>query len=281
MVAVTVACAVVAAGCGAAGGDAGDDRPRVVAAVYPLAFVADRVGGDRVDVVELVPPGVEPHDLELDPNQVDDVQTADLVLLAGGGFQPAVEAAADGADGEVVDALAAVDAGDDPHVWLDPVLLQDVVTAVADALVGVDPGGEAGYRERADGLAADLRDLDAELRAGLAGCRSRLLVTTHAAFGHLVDRYGLEAEALTGLAPEAEADPARLAELADLVEARGVTTVFTERLASPELAETLAAEAGVRTAVLDPIEGPPEDGDYLSAMRADLAAIRDGLGCGP
>ncbi|HEX9994908.1 MAG TPA: metal ABC transporter substrate-binding protein [Acidimicrobiales bacterium] len=275
-----LACAVLAAGCGAAAGSGKAAPVRVAAGVYPLAFAAQRVGGDRVDVVTLTPPGVEPHDLELDPDQVDDVQTADLVLLVGGGLQPAVEAAAGDADGEVVDVLAAVDVvGGDPHVWLDPVRMQAVVAEVADALAAVDGAGAAGYRARADELAGELAALDADLRAGLADCRSRLLVTTHAAFGYLAGRYDLEPEPLTGLAPEAEADPDRLAELADLVEGGGVTTVFTEALAPADLAETLAAEAGVGTAVLDPIEGPPAEGDYLDAMWSDLAALREGLGC--
>lgn len=276
--------AALAAGCG--GDAAGDDGTLVVAAVYPLAFVAERVGGDRVTVESLAAPGVEPHDLELDPDQVDDVQTADLVLYVGGGFQPAVEDALGDAEGDAVDAVAAAGAtGDDPHVWLDPVRMQDVARAVATALAEVEPAGADAYAAAAERLVADLDALDAELRAGLAGCEGDLLVTTHAAFGHLAARYGLEQEGIAGLTPEAEADPRRLAELADLVRDRGVPTVFTEALLPPDVAETLAAEAGVATAVLHPLEnlteGEAEAGaDYLSVMRDNLAALRSGLGCG-
>lgn len=277
--------AALAAGCG--GDAAGDDGTRVVAAVYPLAFVAERVGADRVSVDGLAAPGVEPHDLELDPDQVDDLQTADLVLYVGGGFQPAVEDALGDAEGEAVDALdAAGVAGDDPHVWLDPVLLQDVATAVADALAGVDPAGDDAYAGAAERLVADLAALDAELRDGLAACEGRLLVTTHAAFGHLAARYGLEQEGVAGPTPEAEADPSRIAELADLVRDRGVATVFSEALLPPDVVETLADEAGVATAVLHPLENLTESeveagADYLSVMRDNLATLQDGLGCGP
>jgi zinc transport system substrate-binding protein len=281
---VAVLAAAVLPGCGAASGagGGGGDRVTVVAAVYPLAYVAERVGGARVDVVDVTPPGVEPHDLELDPGQVDDVQAADVVLYVGGGFQPAVERAAADGDGEAVDVLEAVDAtGGDPHVWLDPARMEDLAEAVAGTMAAADPAGAVGYRDRAAALVEELRSLDAEIRDGLAGCRQRLLVTTHDAFGYLADRYGLEQAPLAGLAPEAEADPDRLAELSDLVRERGVTTVFTEELASPALAETLAAETGATTAVLSPLEGlaGDVDGDYLSVMHDNLAALRAGLDC--
>lgn len=278
--AAAVAMATTAAACG---DEPDDGRQRVAAGFYPLEFVAERVGGQRVDVVTLTAPGVEPHDLELDPGQVDEVQTADVVLYAGGGFQPAVEAATRDAEGRVVDVLEAVEViGGDPHVWLDPVRMQDVARAVAGALSGADPDGTGAYQDGAARLVADLEALDAELRDGLARCDERLLVTTHGAFAYLADRYGLEQASITGIEPGAEADPARIAELADLVEDRGVTTVFTEELLPADLAVTVAAEVGAATAVLSPLEGEPEDGgDYLSAMRENLAVLRDGLGCGP
>lgn len=283
VVAGALAAAVLAAGCGGAAAGEDDGRLDVVAGFYPLAFAAERVGADRVDVTDVTPPGVEPHDLELDPDRVELVQSADVVLVAGG-FQPAVEDAARDAGGTVVDVLDGMPLVDgDPHVWLDPVLMADLVAAVRDALAAADPGGDAAYRGAADRLLADLDALDGELAAGLDGCDGELLVTTHGAFGYLARRYGLDAEGITGLAPEGDVDPARFADLADLVVARGVHTVFTEALAPAELAETLAAETGAATAVLDPVEGLAEDGgdaDYLSVMRANLAALRDGLGCG-
>jgi zinc transport system substrate-binding protein len=280
-VVVAVAVLLLAVGCG--GGDGGEGRPRVVASFFPLAEVARRVGGDRVVVTDLTPTGAEPHDLELTSDQVDDLLDADLVVHLGGGFQPAVEDVVDQRDGATVDVLSALgidEDGDDvdPHVWLDPTQLGRIVDVVAGALADEVPDSEADVDAAARRYRDELVDLDADLASQLGDCRRDLVVSAHDAFGRLARRYGLRTEALTGLSPEAEPDPGRLAELADLVEREGVTTVFTEALVAPDVAEVLAREAGVRTAVLDPIEGP-SDGGYVGAMRRNGDALAEALGC--
>jgi zinc transport system substrate-binding protein len=155
---------------------------------------------------------------------------------------------------------------------------------VGDALAEVDPGAAEAYRGGADAHAEEIRALDERFAGRLAACERDLLVVSHAAFGYLADRYGLRQEPITGISPESEPDPQRLAELADLVRAEGVTTVFTETLVSPEVAETLAREAGVTTAVLNPLEGLTEEEEaagetYLSVMERNLETIAEALGC--
>lgn len=259
------------AGCG--GSDTASGRMHVVAAFYPLAYAAEQVAGSGVEVRNLTPPGAEPHDVELSPRDVEAVRSADVVLYLGGGFQPAVERAAEGATGKVVDLLPGAAAGGDPHVWLDPVLYAGVVREVGAAV-----------NRPATTLRARVARLDADYRGGLAQCDRRQLVTSHAAFGHLARRYDLEQIALTGLSPEAEPSAKRIEELVRRVRATGATTIFAERLVSRDLAETVAREAGARVAVLDPLEGLTSDeaaagADYFSLMRANLAALRKGLGC--
>lgn len=300
--------ATIATGAAACGEDAGGRAVRsgpegsisVVASFYPLAFAAERVGGDAVTVVNLTPPGVEPHDLELTPDDLQAIAEADVVVYLGGGFQPAVEEAVEAeATGVTVDALeglellpAPVDAPDhdgdepvsDPHVWLDPTRFASVVDRVATAL-GEAQGAEAAtFLENAGALGDGLRSLDDEFRMGLAECETRVMITNHAAFGYLAAAYDLDQEAISGLSPGSEPDPARIAELAELAHAEGVTTVFTEDLLSPEVAETLATEAGLDTAVLSPLEGLTDSqvaagDDVLSVMRENLETLRDGLGC--
>jgi zinc transport system substrate-binding protein len=234
-----------------------------------------------VEVTNLTPAGVEPHDIELNSRQLDRVADADLVLYLGGGFQPAVEDAARRAR-KAVDLRAGLTGAqpDDPHVWLDPELFAQVVGGIEAALVEADPSGADGYRARAADYRRRLEELDAELRTGLADCDRRTIVTTHEAFGYLAGRYGLEHLAISGLSPDTEPDPRRLAELADVVRSQGVTTVFTESLASPRVAETLARETGAQTAVLDTVEGAStENEDYFSRMRANLRTLRTALGC--
>lgn len=289
VVAATAAAALVLAGCSAVGGDGGDGgRPEVAAAFYPLAFVAERVAGDHADVVNLTSPGGEPHDLELSFNQTVTLAGADLVLLLHG-FQPAVdEAAATTAEGEVLDAGSVVGlqplAGTtqpDPHFWQDPTRVATLAGAVADRLAAIDPAHATSYHQNAERLQGQLAELDEAYRTGLADCARDTIVVSHDAFGYL-GRYGLSVEAITGLSPDAEPSPGDLARLARLVDDQGITTVFSETLASPRLAQTLAEETGVRTAVLDPIEGLSDataDQDYLSLMRANLTALKEANQC--
>jgi zinc transport system substrate-binding protein len=281
---------------GCSGGDAGGSeraggvaRLRVVAGFYPLYEAARRVGDDRVQVTSLTPVGVEPHDLELSPAQVDEVQDADLVLYLGHGFQPALERAVRRTKGRALDLLASMPltkAADetDPHVWLDPVLMGRIVEQVQAAFAEVEPAGREGFVANGTAYRQELSDLDRQYLAGLNGCARKLLVTSHEAFGYLARRYGLEQRAVAGVSPEAEPAPGQLAELADLVRSTGTTTVFSEALVSPKVAETLAREAGVGTAVLDPVEGLSKDDQssgktYVSVMRDNLAALRAALGC--
>ena len=263
------------------------DRVDVVTSLYPIAFAAQRVGGTRIAVANLTPTGAEPHDLELTTKQVDQLLDADVALVVGGGFQPAVERTANQRDGTTVavrDALPTGKDSDDPHVWLDPVLMRDIVDQIRRALTRADPSGRATYQRNADTLSAKLDDLDARYRAGFAHCTRELIVTAHEAFGHLARRYGLREEGVAGLSPDAEPDARRIAELADLARREGATVVFTERLLSPRIARTLAREAGARTEVLDPLEGldatlRADGASYLSVMDQNLRKLRSALGC--
>lgn len=271
--------------------DAGAARARlpVVVSVYPVAWAAERVGGSRVAVENLTPPGAEPHDLELTTDQRDAVEDAAVAFVLGKGFQPAVEDAADQRDGPTVTLLdrKAIGRGarTDPHVWLDPARMIAVVDAVRRALVDASPEDRAAFRRRAAATIEELDELDERYRDGLADCARDTIVTSHEAFGWLAKAYGLRQLGVAGLAPDAEPDARRLGELADLVRARGVTTVFTETLVSPRIAETLAREAGgVTTEVLNPLEGlsPSErraGADYVSVMDANLAKLRAALDC--
>jgi zinc transport system substrate-binding protein len=293
---VMLTVAMLAASCGSSNDDTGDadqqDTLSVVASFYPLAEAAERVGGDLVSVTNLTPPGVEPHDLELTPGQVEAITTADVVVYLGGGFQPAVEEAVAGAEGIAVDALDAVDTvpappeeaeeglSVDPHAWLDPVRYAAIVDGVAAGLEEAAPDERDTFEANASAFGDELDALDAEFRAGLASCDRNEIVTNHAAFGYLAAAYGLDQVAISGLEPDAEPTPDHLAELAALVERDGVTTIFTEELLPPDVAQTLADETGAQTSILFTLEGAPEDGgDYLSLMRENLRKLTTALGC--
>ncbi|HRW37059.1 MAG TPA: zinc ABC transporter substrate-binding protein [Aquihabitans sp.] len=300
------------AACGSSEGAGGnpDATIQVVASFYPLQWVTERVGGDVVSVRNLTPTGAEPHDLELTPKDVAKIDDADLVVYLSG-FQAAVDDAVadtgapalDAADHADLDLAATEDghdhadeaddhaeeaddhgeeAGVDPHFWLDPTRLAKVADAVADRLTELDPDEAATFQANAKDLRSDLDELDADLAAGLADCSSRDLVTSHAAFGYLAQRYDLEQVGISGISPDAEPSPSDLADLADFVEEHDVRTIYFETLVSPAIARTLADETGAETAVLDPIEGLTDDSqgaDYLEIMRSNLANLQSGQPC--
>ncbi len=275
-------------GCGALA-DTGSEV-RVAAAFYPLQYVTERIGGTRAQVEVLTQPGGEPHDTTLSVRETALVAEADVLVVAGG-VQPAVDDAVANTseDSTVVDTS---DPGfetrnapeirpDDPHFWLDPLLMADLGDAVADALADTDPGHADVYRDHAADLRHDLQQLDRAYDQGLTGCERDTVVVSHDAFGYL-DRYGLEFAPIAGLSPGAEPTPADLSRLQDLIRTEGITTVFSERLVSPRVSETLANDLGIRTAVLDPVEGLSDETreeDYLSLMRANLAALQKANGC--
>ena len=307
---------IILAACGDDDDAAGGDALAVVAGFYPLAYVAEQVGGHATSVRNLTKPGVEPHDLELTPRQVGDIVDADVVITLSG-FQPAVDdAIAQNAGGHVLDVrdvvpleLAATEhepadgegaddapaGGDehaaddhaegeettDPHMWLDPTKLATLGTAVGDAFADADPANAAAYRTRAANLVSRLGALDAEYADALTTCERREFVTSHAAFGHLAARYDLDQIAISGLAPGVEPSPERIREIQPEVEEHGITTIFFETLVSPDLAESIARDTGASTALLDPIEGIADtsQSDYFSVMRANLNALRMALSC--
>jgi zinc transport system substrate-binding protein len=292
--------AATAAGCGdrAAASGFHDGRLTVVTAFYPLQFLSERIGGDAVTVTNLTKPGAEPHDVELNPRQVGQIADAGLAVYLHG-FQPAVDdAVAQEAAGRSFDASSVVTllpitddgkgapgeqaesaAGRDPHVWLDPVRFATIADRLAARLGRADPAHAADYTARATGVHTELAALDAAYADKLMACRRRELVTSHSAFHYLADRYHLTQIGITGISPEAEPSPQRLARVAAEARATGTTTIFFERLVSPKVAETIARTVGARTAVLDPLEGRPESGDYFSVMRDNLAALTTALGC--
>ena len=279
------------AACGSAHASTGG-RLQVLAAAYPFAWAAERVGGPDVRVVNLVKPGVEPHDIELAPRQVGAVEQASLVVYLHG-FQAAVDDAVRNAApdsrldiGPVVhvqplssDLKDENGSGIDPHVWLDPVRMTAIVDAVARRLAIADPAHAAGYASRAAAADRRLAALDSLFRSRLQGCVRHDIVTAHTAFAYLGARYGLHQVGVTGLSPDAEPAPGHVAKVARYARAHGVTTVFFESRIDPKLAQTVASEIGAGTAVLDPVEGVRPGDDYLSVMRRNAEALHDGLGC--
>ncbi|WP_437065770.1 metal ABC transporter substrate-binding protein [Streptomyces sp. enrichment culture] len=285
----------------------------VVASFYPMAFLAERIGGEHVHVTSLTQPGQEPHDLEISARQTAQLEESDAALYLKG-LQPTVdEAIGQSPIATKIDASALTTLeehgteaghgeehgdehgdehghdhdhdhdheGGDPHIWLDPVRYAEVAEGVGKAFQKADPDHAADYRANTATLVKDLKALDAKFRTGLANRETDVFVTTHAAFGYLAERYGLTEEAISGLDPDTEPSGARVKDLQKIAKEDGVTTVFYETLVSDKTAKTLAGDTGLRTDVLDPVEGITDHSrgeDYFQVMEANLTALRTALG---
>ncbi|MFE7836396.1 metal ABC transporter substrate-binding protein [Streptomyces sp. NPDC057474] len=280
------------------------DKFDVVASFYPMAFLAEQIGGKYVNVTSLTEPGQEPHDLEISAKQTAALQESDAALYLKG-LQPSVDDAV--AQSEVktkIDAatLTALEEhgnevgghaaehddheheeleGKDPHVWLDPVKYAEIAKGVGAAFEKADPDHADTYKTNTEALVEKLGALSDQFENGLKNTDTKVFITTHAAFGYLAERYGLTEEAISGLDPESEPSAARVKALEKMAKADGVTTVFYETLVSDKTAKTIAADANLRTDVLDPIEGITEKSrgkDYFSVQEANLKALRTALG---
>ncbi|PZH14626.1 zinc ABC transporter substrate-binding protein [Streptomyces sp. NTH33] len=308
----TAVAAATALGLGAlsacsSSGAAGDSSGKydVVASFYPMAFLAERIGGSHVHVTSLTQPGQEPHDLEISARQTARLQESDAVLYLKG-LQPSVdEAVAQSGIRTKIDAASLTtlreyggETGDHPegddhghgheagggkdlHVWLDPVKYAEVAEGVGAAFAKADPDHAADYRKNTEALVGKLNDLGTRYETGLRNTRNKVFITTHASFGYLAERYGLTEEAINGLDPESEPSAARVKDLQQTAKADGVTTVFYETLVSDRTAKTLARDAHLRTDVLDPLEGITDTSrgsDYFQVMEANLKALQKALG---
>ena len=303
---------LLAAACGSTAKGPDSTQPgqlKVVTAFYPLQFVAERVAGQHATVASLTGPGAEPHDLELTPKQVASISDASAVVYIKG-FQPAVdEAIAQSGNQQVLDTTSVVplqtqaeehahhDADDspgdtheagedhgglDPHIWLNPVNMVKITDAVVTQLSTVDPDHASDYQANGKALTTDLDTLDASYAKGLKTCDRREFITSHAAFGYLAEQYELTQIGISGLSPDAEPSPARIAAVQALAKEHGVTTIFYETLVSPAVAKSIAGDLGLQTAVLDPIEAitPESAGDnYIAVMESNLTALEKANGC--
>ncbi|MFJ4780604.1 metal ABC transporter substrate-binding protein [Streptomyces sp. NPDC088762] len=297
--------------CSGAAGSGKDGTLDVTASFYPMQFLAEQIGKDHVKVTALTKPGVEPHDLEITPKQTAQLAEADVVLylkslqpavdkaVAQSGVKNVVDAATltrleahgtsghdhghegDHAEGEGEGHDHGAEAGEDPHVWLDPVKYAEVTKGVGAALEKADPDHAADYRKNTDELVGKLTALDTEFKDGLKNTATKTFITTHSAFGYLAERYGLDQEGISGVDPESEPSPARMKELQAVAKQENVSTVFFETLASDKTAKSLATDTGLKTDVLDPLEGitdKSQGADYFEVMRSNLKNLQKALG---
>lgn len=273
-----------------------EEKLQVVASFYPLAYLAQHIGGDLVQVTTITPVGVEPHDFEPTPRDMQQIANAAVIVINGDGLEPWAQNINRNIDpvkthivvaGESLSDMTFQEEGNtvtDPHVWLDPELAGRMSEVIAAAFIKKDPSHTAQYEQQLALLKAQLVALDNSYKTGLQQCMRRDFVTSHAAFGYLARAYNLNQRAITGLSPETEPSAQQLAATAHFVQEQGIKVIFFESLVSPKLSDTLAQEVGAQTMVLDPIEGLTAEesragATYITKMQNNLNNLRIALEC--
>jgi zinc transport system substrate-binding protein len=285
---------------------------KVVASIFPLYEFAREVGGNRSEVALLLPPGAEAHSWEPKPGDIAKISKADVFIYLGASMEPWVEKVLTASRGKEV---RVVEAGRglhllktehpekehgkpghshgyshgenlDPHIWLDFHLDRMIVEAIAHAFAEKDPAHKETYQKNSERHQARLKDLDQKYRASLSNCRHRkLILGGHAAFAYLAKRYGLEQISLSGVSPNAEPTPKRMAEVIEVTRKAGSRYIFSEEMVNKKLAQALAREAGVSVLILNPGANlTREEGKdkltFIDLMENNLANLRKGLECG-
>jgi zinc transport system substrate-binding protein len=285
-----------------------EGRLKVVTTLFPLFDFVGQVGGNKVNAILLLPPGVEPHDFEPKPKDIATIQEADVFVYTGNAMEPWAQRILKGIDSKklvVVDASRGITlrsagsedheghsdnnsrAGDDldPHIWLDFAYAQVMVKNIADGLSKKDPKDSDYYTGNASAYNNQLQQLDEEYRAGLSTCKTRFfLFGGHYAFNYLAGRYNLSYVSVHGASPNAEPLPAHLVGMVNTMKQHHLNYIFYEELASPRIAETIARETGAKLLPLTAAhtvskEQMAQHISFIDIMKTNLAVLREGMQC--
>ncbi len=267
-----------------------NNKIQVVASFYPLYFFATQIGGDRVNVINITPAGAEPHDYEPTTKDVEEIQKSDLLILNGAGLESWSGKIEGKNELTVSDGIARNTVFEDnkkevdPHVWLDPVLAQQIVQKIENSYEALSPENALYFKQNAQNLSDKLILLNTEFEKTLNTCSNHDVVTSHAAFGYLATQYNFNQVSISGLTPDEEPTPQKLSEVTKLVTNSHIKYIFFETLVSPRLAETIAKETGAQTLVFDPLEGLSDEAlqngaDYFSVQRKNLKNLSTALYC--
>jgi zinc transport system substrate-binding protein len=279
------------------------NKSQIVASFYPLYYFASEIAGDKANVANITPGGIEPHDYELTAQNITLIQKSKLLIVNGAGFEPWLTKLQNDLSNNSVKIVNATEKialqeaqketnkqtdtklpTKDPHVWLNPILAKKQVATILQALIAVDPQNKTTYETNAATLTKKLTLLDQQYQTGLSNCQQNHFVTSHAAFAYLANEYGLTMIAISGLSPEAEPSAQQLANVAAFAKKNYVKYIFFETLVSPKLSETIANEVGIKTLILDPIEGISDDDrkqgkNYFTIMGGNLKNLQEALQC--
>jgi zinc transport system substrate-binding protein len=260
----------------------------VIASFFPIYEFAKHVGGDKVNIITLIPAGVEPHDYEPTIQQLQEAENADVVFFNGLGFEDSWIDRVNNdnlVDTSVLSNLSQGNQIRNPHIWLDPVFAKAQVQQIKNALIEIDPNNKLDYQRNAINFTTKLDSLDSEIRTALPTCNKKDFIAFHDAFGYFAKRYGLIQHSVQGVSPEGEVLPQRIEETIRLANDLGLNVIYAEELVDPRFAEVIAQEIpNGKVLVLSPLEGIEKDEEdsgigYLDKMEQNISNLKVGLEC--
>ncbi len=262
--------------------DSTEYKVRIVATFYPLYEFTKAVAGDKAHVDLFIPSGVEPHDWEPTPRDIERLRDYDLLIYQSANFEPYIESIRSNIEVSegfiMLESAGNLIKGNDPHTWLDPLLAKEQVINIMNTLISIDGSNEGYYRSNAESYLKRLDDLHAKFVEGLSECKVREFITMHAAYTYLADRYNLRMITISGIEPEHDVAPSKIREVIDAARIHGLDVVYTEEGLDDRLVNALADEIGARVLTLSPVE-VVDEGSYIEKMEENLASLREGVGC--
>lgn len=285
---LTVLGMIFSVGCGSSQNEAASDKPQIYCSFYGIYDFVSEIGGDKIDVYNIVPTGTEPHDWEPSTRNMAELSNADIIFYNGLGMETWIDKveASVGENVEFVelsDGIADEDSSNDPHIWLAPKNAEKMCEAIKNKLCDIDPENSSYYESSYSNIQTEMEELDSEYIKALAPYKGGKIVVAHEAYSYLCDEYGLQQTAIEGLSAESEPSPSKMQELVNYIKDNNIKYVFYEELVSPKVAQSLADEAGAELLELNPIEGLTDEqiknGDnYISIMRSNLENLKTALG---
>jgi ABC-type Zn uptake system ZnuABC Zn-binding protein ZnuA len=285
LLAVIIA-SVALAGCSPKAAPSKDGKMLVLASIAPLGDFARQVGGDRVEVKVMVPPGASPHTYELKPSQLKDMSRARVLVLVGLGLEFWADKAISAANNpdlvvvktsDGLEILQGENGKGNPHVWLDPINAIHMVELIRDAFVKADPAGKETYEANAKAYIERLKGLDDEIRNRVAGFSQKKFIAFHPAWVYFAKRYGLVQAAVVESIPGREPSPDDIARIVKVARETHARAIFAEPQFSPKAAKVIAEESGAQVVFLDPLGGVPGRETYIDLMKYNLAQMEKGL----
>lgn len=262
------------------------EKIKVIASIAPLADFARQVGGEKVDVRLLLPPGASPHTYEPTPRAIQDISDARAFIKIGAGLEfwseKIIKAAAnrtliivDSSEGVSLlrDPHSHGHRSADPHIWLDPVIAGDIIIKIENAFIRADPRNAEHYRLNALQYREKLSELDADISRRVKKLKTKEYVTFHPAWNYFSKRYGLRVAAVIEESPGKEPSAKHMQKIINKINAIGKKVVFVEPQFNPKIAEVIAKESGAKVVYLDPIGGQKGRETYLDMMKYNIAAI--------